>query len=597
MTKKYTLNPNCKSCRVLNALLKQKCEIEETLKCAIKMTKLGIWEWNLITNQVTLSDEVFEITGYKKEDFNDDFDYIFTTLIHPQSQQLLNESIAIALKNGILPQEEYRILNLKNTPCWVRINGEVIYDDQGQKIKLIGTILDVTTDYMAKSTLSNDLSFFESLMEALPNPIFYKDRAGLYKFCNTAFLEYIGADKGSVFNKSVFEISPKKLADIYHKADLELMAQKGHQVYESKVKYADGSYRDVIFSKAAHVDENGETVGLVGIIQDITEKKNIEKKEKILQNVRDIFWRMNQTIMEFENEASFFNKILREFPSVLSHLDEAVVLKFDDSETLSILTNTGYIENETTLLKTKRQNLFLRKDNRVGMSKPYIINDIENSKVHASLIIPLYFNDEIKWLISLDSNRNRIFDEIDLIAARFIQEELPLFYHIFELTRTTLKLSRYDSLTSLMNRGYFDTVLTDKLNIAELSNISMSLIIFDLDHLKKINDQFGHHSGDLYLKSFADMLIQNFDMPDALARIGGDEFACLISLLDTPQIEAYVDKFRKLFENTEFDSDEYKFKGSFSYGIASFPSDSMSKSELMRLADKRMYADKNRNRT
>eukprot|EP00828_Plagiopyla_frontata_P006147 TRINITY_DN12643_c0_g1_i1.p4 TRINITY_DN12643_c0_g1~~TRINITY_DN12643_c0_g1_i1.p4 ORF type:complete len:161 (-),score=9.75 TRINITY_DN12643_c0_g1_i1:315-797(-) len=160
MTKKYTLNPNCKNCLILYSLLKQKSEVEETLKCAIKMTRLGIWEWNLITNQVALSDEVFEITGYKKTDFNDDFDYIFTTLIHPQSQELLEASIAIALETGIVPQEEYRILGLRDTPCWVRINGEIIYDDQGQKIKLIGTILDVTMDYLEKTHLANDLNFF-----------------------------------------------------------------------------------------------------------------------------------------------------------------------------------------------------------------------------------------------------------------------------------------------------------------------------------------------------------------------------------------------------------------------------------------------------
>ncbi len=597
MTKKYTLNPNCENCLELNSLLKQKGEVEETLKCAIKMTKLGIWEWHLVTNQVNLSDEVFEITGYKRSDFNGDFDYIFTTLIHPESKLLLENSIAIALETGIVPQEEYRIIRLDENPCWVRINGEIIYDDQGQKVKLIGTIRDVTTDYLTKSLLSNDLSFFESLMEALPNPIFYKDSKGLYKFCNTAFLEYIGMDKENIINKNVFDVSPKPLADIYDKADLELMKQKGHQVYESKVKYADGSYHDVIFSKAAHINKSGEVLGLVGVMQDITEKKLAEKKERIVQSIRDIFWKLNQMIMKFENEVTFFNKILRELSPIMPDIDEFIVLKYDNSDNLSVLTSTGYIESEASLLDAKFKVLFSEKENRVGFSKPYIINNIRNSKVKSSLVIPLYFNSELRWFIFLDSNHNQAFSDLYLIAARFIQEELPIFYHIFDLTRATLRLSRYDSLTQLINRGYFDAVLTDKIAIAEQSNISITLIIFDLDHLKKINDHFGHHSGDLYLKSFSEMLTQNFDMPDAIARIGGDEFACLISVLDKNQIEAQIEKFRQVFESNEFDSDGCKFRGSFSYGLATFPIDTRSKSDLVRLADKRMYTDKKRNRS
>ncbi|MBF4696029.1 PAS domain-containing protein [Fusibacter ferrireducens] len=442
MKKKYTSNPNCESDPVLTDLLKEKSELSETLKYAIKIIKLGIWEWDLATNQVTLSDEVFEITGCTRTDFNYDFDHIFTTFIHPQFQELLETSIAIALKTGVVPQEDYRVLSATNAPCWVRVNGRIIYDDQGHKIKMMGTMLDVTNDYSAKTELSRYLNFFESLMEALPCPIFYKDKAGLYKFCNAAFLEYLGMNKEDVINKNVFEISPEPLADIYYKADLELMAQRGHQVYESKAKYADGSYHDVIFSKAAHLDENGDILGLVGIIQDITENKLAEKKEKILLEIRSIFRHIHAIIANFETEIDFFNKILKEVLSVLSHSDEFVVLKFDDSENLSILTNTHPIEDKSTLLTTKYDALFLRKENRVGSSNPYIINDIENSKLRSSLIIPLYFNSELKWLISLDSYQTRLFDSIDLTAAKFIQEELTCFYQIFDLMRTNLKLSQ-----------------------------------------------------------------------------------------------------------------------------------------------------------
>ncbi len=95
----------------------------------------------------------------------------------------------------------------------------------------------------------------------------------MYRFCNEAFLDYLGLAKDEIISKSVYDVAPKDLADIYFKADQDLMNSKGKQVYEASVKYADGTIHDVIFSKAAHLDDDNNPLGLVGVMQDITEKK------------------------------------------------------------------------------------------------------------------------------------------------------------------------------------------------------------------------------------------------------------------------------------------------------------------------------------
>ncbi len=342
MSEKYKLNPECENCIMLNSILNKISEVEETIRCAVKITKLGIWQWDLITNKTYLSDEIFEITGHKKEDFEDNFDYVYNKMFHPQSQALLEKSIRTALETGIVPQEEFQILTITGQPCWVRINGEIIYDEKGNKVKMIGTVLDVTEDYNIKTDLLTDLSFFETLMEILPNPIFYKNAEGLYQFCNSAFLQYIGYDKEGIINKSVYDIAPHDLAEVYHKADLDLMAEKGQQVYESKVKYANGTFHDVIFSKAAHLDEYGKAVGLVGIIQDITEKKKTERKDKALQKIRDIFWKMNLSIMEIENDEAFFKRILSEMAVIFRGAVQSYVFNIESLDHYSVLTHCEY---------------------------------------------------------------------------------------------------------------------------------------------------------------------------------------------------------------------------------------------------------------
>jgi PAS domain S-box-containing protein len=118
--------------------------------------------------------------------------------------------------------------------------------------------------------------FLQRLIETIPNPIFYKDKNGIYTGCNTAFEQYIGFSKEKLVGRSVYDISPKDLADIYNAQDWKLLDNPGTQIYESAVKYADSSTHNVIFNKATFTDLMGNIDGIVGIIIDITERKHAE---------------------------------------------------------------------------------------------------------------------------------------------------------------------------------------------------------------------------------------------------------------------------------------------------------------------------------
>jgi PAS domain S-box-containing protein len=115
-----------------------------------------------------------------------------------------------------------------------------------------------------------------TLMDNIPNPIFYKDSAGVYQGCNSAFEAYLGMSREQIIGHSVFDMAPKDLADQYHAKDVELFEQPGTQVYDSSVVYADGTRHDVIFNKATLFSPDGSVGGLVGVIIDITERKQFE---------------------------------------------------------------------------------------------------------------------------------------------------------------------------------------------------------------------------------------------------------------------------------------------------------------------------------
>lgn len=131
--------------------------------------------------------------------------------------------------------------------------------------------------FFMMSPVHNDTNFMQAVIDAAPTPIFYKDAEGRYLGCNKAFEEYIGLRRDELIGKSVFELFDDELAKVYFEADKALFDTKGTQMYEAKVKYADGSIHDVIFHKAYFHAEDANIEGIVGSILDITERKKAEK--------------------------------------------------------------------------------------------------------------------------------------------------------------------------------------------------------------------------------------------------------------------------------------------------------------------------------
>jgi len=118
----------------------------------------------------------------------------------------------------------------------------------------------------------------------LPTPVFFKDAAGVYRGCNAAFENKMGVRREDVVGKTVFDLSPRELAEIYHAKDMELFASGGSQTYEAGLRGADGTVHEVIFNKASYANAAGETAGIIGVITDITQRK---REEEGLKRLRD----------------------------------------------------------------------------------------------------------------------------------------------------------------------------------------------------------------------------------------------------------------------------------------------------------------------
>ena len=137
-----------------------------------------------------------------------------------------------------------------------------------------------------------------------------------------------------------------------------------------------------------------------------------------------------------------------------------------------------------------------------------------------------------------------------------------------ELTKSNQKfkkLSTHDLLTGLYNRYYFDMALTEESSRYDRNN-PISLTVIDIDYFKKINDQFGHQTGDLVLKQFAQLLKDLVNDMDVLARWGGEEFVIFSNNTTLQQAHDKCFEIQKQLKATTFPGIEHI---TASYGIAS----------------------------
>jgi len=142
----------------------------------------------------------------------------------------------------------------------------------------------------------NQLKFQHTLLNTIPNPIFYKDSSCRYLGCNKAFEEYVGFTSEELVGRSPHDLWPRELADSYRDQDLSTISDPGMNTCETTVQYADGTLRDVIFNKATFSGKDGSVAGLVGVILDITERKRAED-EKIRLQSQLAYTRLMETIM------------------------------------------------------------------------------------------------------------------------------------------------------------------------------------------------------------------------------------------------------------------------------------------------------------
>ena len=522
--------------------------------------------------------------GYKR------FDEVlkdYKTIIKAVNSNSCSESL-ISINNK--DQQRYYKMNINN-----------IYENTGEVIGKTLILNDITEIEEQRKKLSDNFNFLQTLMDAIPYPIYSKDENGRYNHCNIAIAEFLGIKKEEFVGNTADVIFEKNLAKICIKTDENLMDGERTQIYESKLMHKEGIYHDVIFNKSIVINEEGEDKGLVGIIIDITEQKKNEEKINKLLKLKEVMVKIGYSINEVSKINDLLHLILYEVIKCVDERSSGSILLLDKYENLKIAVAKGYSSKEIKEFSIRLDEHFAWFNSGQDIKKTVIFNDIDKNKdiimldttegikIKSSISSPIIIDGQLYGFLNIDSEYNNIFNEGDIELMEYMRNQVSIAISKHKLYEQILYLSRYDKLTNVYNRSYFEQLLYDDIYNDDADKKEFFVAVFDLNRLKFINDNYGHLAGDELIRTFSKGLVSLAGDSDIIGRFVGDEFVGVFFNIESQSLINRFEGLIEQFENNPIIFEENKIVCSYSYGIVNFPSEGWEFDKLIKIADKRMY--------
>jgi diguanylate cyclase (GGDEF)-like protein/PAS domain S-box-containing protein len=411
----------------------------------------------------------------------------------------------------------------------------------------------------AATELEQNLHFTRALLDAIPNPVYFKDTGGRYKMYNRAFEELFAGGEDWI-GRHVADMFEPELARVHQERDQPLTERPSSATYEMLVPTSGGDTRQLLYNKVSFVDRRGEVAGIIATITDVTQYK---ETERALEASEARFRVLTESSLDLISVVDAAGVIRYQSPA-LRHL-----LGYDPADTIgrnvAQLVHRDDLEHARAAFRRiidARQSIEpveFRLRHRDGMWRTFEslgTNCLSNPHIHGV-----------------------VFNSRDVTDRKIIQQRIQhLAYH--------------DNLTGLPNRSLLQDRLAHSIARAERSNRKVAVLFIDLDNFKNINDTLGHDVGDELLRQVARRLSECVRVEDTIARQGGDEFIVLLDSLEDGRGASLV--AQKILNSLRlpFTLGGTEQHVSGSVGIALFPEDGRDAQTLMKNADTAMFHGK-----
>jgi len=528
----------------------------QKLRAMIEATQAGSWEWNVQTGEMKCNERWADMLGYTLEELQPLTLATWLSLANREDSELSNRILEAHFNGRRSYYEcEVRLRHKSGRWVWVRDYGKLITRTrEGKPEWVVGTHIDITSIVQLQQK-------FETISALLPGVVYQ------YQMNNDGSSWFPFATKGI---ESIYGVRPKDVEDdaspvfeVIHEDDFDHVVRTINEskrymsrwVCEYRVKLA-GTERWVFGHAEPSLLPDGATLW-TGMIIDITERKRLEielEESRFNLNRAQKIARMGHWEANQETGELYWSDMVYE------------ILGLDPKTTKPSI--NGFRE-----LVPEEDLALLEASEKAAESTG--VHDVQHRMRHAS--------GKYIWVHELAELKK---DGVTLIGTvRDITKEK-------ELENKLLKQSKTDPLTEAYNRRHFDERLRQEIERSQRNKLPLSLISFDLDHFKRVNDSFGHSAGDDVLISVVTTVKSRLRMNDIFARIGGEEFA--IILPDTPEDDAQMlaETLRAAIQALVTKTESESIMVTVTVGVTSTYFENESAETLLRRADKALYKGK-----
>ncbi|HKK65219.1 MAG TPA: diguanylate cyclase [Clostridia bacterium] len=397
------------------------------------------------------------------------------------------------------------------------------------------------------------MDFYKRVVNSIDSPMYVTDTEGTIVCVNPAFERLTGYEEQEVLGRKTSILKSGEMPNTYYNRLWDFILAGKSWKEEIINKRKDGSLYTVLQSISPVQDDNGDVQYFTAVQYDIT-------REKELQDERSIFFNVSIDLFCIIDKRGLFKQLNTAWEQYLGQKD-------------SELTGTrllGIVHPEDRSTFSDILNLAVEGKDVFSLDARIITEDGGYRWV--------------SWRIYYYPDK-----ELYYTSGRDIQKRV-------EMEQEIRRISMTDKLTGIYNRLQYDERIKVETARAQRNSTSLSLILFDIDHFKQVNDTYGHQRGDHVLIRLVDVVKEQVREYDFLARWGGEEFLILSS--ETGKKDAYslAERIRQSVESFLFEEVGHV---TISLGISLFDSGKDTEESLLQKADQALYKAKaqGRNRT
>lgn len=336
-----------------------------------------------------------------------------------------------------------------------------------------------------------------------------------------------------------------------------------------------------------------------------------ESTKKILESIIEI----SDSVLKIKKTEQLFQLILEKLVEIIVDAEMGSLMILNDANQLEYKAVVGFDFEKFKSIRLNLEDTFLYRMGKGNINQPCIIREIDkfNKEVFdekmyqkideagffitkSAISAPILIDGVLYGMINVDSGRADAFRDEDLLLMGYFASQIGAVIRNHQLLDKFLYLSQYDKLTNVFNRSYFEEAFQQQLIQQRDIDKNFTIAIFDLNNLKVTNDTHGHQVGDLLIKNFASEMKKNMRNSDIFARYGGDEFIAVFFHMNKEQVVKKVSSLIEAFKHKPIMSNGESLFIQFSFGTASYPTDSKDVEKIISIADNEMYTHKQKQR-